>query len=152
MSDHELDDRVKVITDKADAGLSHMPRFDAESEGTQLRAAQAENKRLQEKLRVAQDASVPSGARRSSTKAKRVSVHPRSAESPKSSLVARTHGLNLAARRVAMNKHRCFFCGSEHHIFADCDATEQACPLCLSTDHHANDCSVLAEATGPKNA
>jgi hypothetical protein len=34
MPDHELDDRLKVITDKADAGLSHMPRFDAESEGS----------------------------------------------------------------------------------------------------------------------
>jgi len=60
------------------------------------------------------------------------------------------HGLNFPARQAA--RGTCFNCGSKEHMFRDCDSDTQRCPLCLSTDHHCNQCPKLTTKALQKNA
>ena len=59
------------------------------------------------------------------------------------------HGLNFLARQKARGK--CYNCGSKEHMVRDCDSDVQRCPLCLSTDHHCNQCPLLSNTAQQKN-
>jgi hypothetical protein len=60
-----------------------------------------------------------------------------------------THGLNFTARQKARGK--CYNCGSTEHMVRDCDSDIQKCPLCLSTEHHCNQCPMLSTKVLQKN-
>lgn len=64
-------------------------------------------------------------------------------------LAPKDHGLNFSARQAARGK--CYFCGSNEHMVRDCDSSTQKCPLCLSDDHHCNQCPKLHGTAQQKN-
>lgn len=64
-------------------------------------------------------------------------------------LLTKVHGLNYPARQAARGK--CYYCGSTEHTVRDCDSPTQRCPLCLSNDHHCNQCPMLSDKALQKN-
>ena len=95
----------------------------------------SENQRLQAELRALRLPKSPTGATTTS-KAKSVTLSSRAADPDKSTVTQRMHGLGPAARRAAMRKRRCFFCGSDDHVVSECvaEASAQVCPICLPKD------------------
>jgi len=87
----------------------------------------------------------PSGSQASNNHAK-AAVAP----SAPATLLPKGHGLTYSARQAARGK--CYFCGSNEHMARDCDSSTQRCPLCLSTDHHCNQCPMLSDSAPQKNA
>jgi len=64
-------------------------------------------------------------------------------------LPTKDHGLNYPARQAA--RGRCYYCGSKEHMVRDCTSSTQKCPLCLSNDHHCNQCPLLSAKALQKN-
>ena len=131
--------RIKVITDKADLPLADVGASsgllisqDPVVSPARTAALEAEVQQLRAELKTAKLSS------RTPPKANAVTVTP---DKP----LLRTHGLKYLARIHVVKLRRCFFCGSSDHMIGECQATEQACPICLSKDHHGNDCPVLLE-------
>jgi hypothetical protein len=78
-------------------------------------------------------------------------AHAKAAVAPSApvALLPKNHGLNFLARQKARGK--CYNCGSTEHMVRDCDSDIQRCPLCLSTDHHCNQCPLLSDMAQQKN-